>query len=161
MARYGFRGAGKTASQRSSIPFLPESRSWSCDMAGVLVDTNVLIRYFRGDEPFAEFIETAESVVVHPVVYAEYLNGLDESKKGAKLLRRRLEEFIDAPAVALANISTTTSLYYSKIYKALKGSGRMIPQNDIWIAASAIEKGYILATHDEHFSQIPMLRLVE
>ena len=31
----------------------------------------------------------------------------------------------------------------------------------IWIAASAIEKGYVLATHDEHFSQIPMLRLVE
>lgn len=130
-------------------------------MASVLVDTNVLIRYFRGDEPFAELIESAESVVVHPVVYAEYLNGLDESKKGGKLLRRRLEEFLDAPPVALVNISTTTSLYYSKIYKALKNSGRMIPQNDIWIAASAIENGYILATHDEHFSQIPMLRLVE
>ena len=130
-------------------------------MASVLVDTNVLIRYFRGDEPFAELIESAESVVVHPVVYAEYLNGLDESKKGGKLLRRRLEEFLDAPPVALVNISTTTSLYYSKIYNALKNSGRMIPQNDIWIAASAIENGYILATHDEHFSQIPMLRLVE
>ena len=130
-------------------------------MASVLVDTNVLIRYFRGDEPFSELIESAESVVVHPVVYAEYLKGIDESKKGGKLLRRRLEEFLDAPPVALVNISTTTSLYYSKIYKALKDSGRMIPQNDIWIAASAIEKGYILATHDEHFSQIPMLRLVE
>ena len=33
-------------------------------MASVLVDTNVLIRYFRGDEPFAELIETSESVVV-------------------------------------------------------------------------------------------------
>ena len=130
-------------------------------MASVLVDTNALIRYFRGDEPFAELIESAESVVVHPVVYAEYLNGLDESKKSGKLLRRRLEDFLDAPPVFLANVSTTTSLYYSKIYKALKGSGRMIPQNDIWIAASAIEKGYVLLTHDEHFSQVPMLRLAE
>ena len=77
------------------------------------------------------------------------------------MLRKRLEEFLDAPPVVLADVSTTTSLYYSKIYKALKGSGRMIPQNDIWIAASAIEKGYVLATHDEHFSQIPMLRLAE
>ena len=89
------------------------------------------------------------------------MNGLDESKKNGKMLRRRLEEFLDAPPVALANVSTTTSLYYTKIYKALKDSGRMIPQNDIWIAASAIEKGYVLATHDEHFSQIPMLRLAE
>ena len=130
-------------------------------MASVLLDTNVLIRYFRGDEPFAELIESAESVVVHPVVYAEYLKGLDERKKNGKLLRRRLEDFLDAPPVFLANVSTTTSLYYSKIYKALKDSGRMIPQNDIWIAASAIEKGYVLATHDEHFSLVPMLRLAE
>ena len=130
-------------------------------MASVLLDTNVLIRYFRGDEPFAELIESAESVVVHPVVYAEYLNGLDERKKNGKLLRRRLEDFLDAPPVFLADVSTTTSLYYSKIYKALKDSGQMIPQNDIWIAASAIEKGYVLATHDEHFSLVPMLRLAE
>ena len=130
-------------------------------MASVLLDTNVLIRYFRGDEPFAELIESAESVVVHPVVYAEYLNGLDESKKSGKLLRRRLEDFLDAPPVFLADVSMTTSLYYSKIYKALKDSGRMIPQNDIWIAASAIEKGYVLLTHDEHFSQVPMLRIAE
>ena len=98
---------------------------------------------------------------MHPVVYAEYMNGLDEGRKSGKLLRRRLEEFLDAPPVVLANVSTTTSLYYSKIYKALKDAGRMIPQNDIWIAASAIEKGYVLATHDEHFSHIPMLRLAE
>ena len=58
-------------------------------MASVLVDTNVLIRYFRGDEPFAELIETSESVVVHPVVYAEYLSGIDETRKNGKLLRRQ------------------------------------------------------------------------
>ena len=130
-------------------------------MASVLVDTNVLIRYFRGDEPFAELIETSESVVVHPVVYAEYLSGIDETRKNGKLLRQRLEAFLDAPPVVLADVSTTTSLYYSKIYRALKDSGRMIPQNDIWIAASALEKGYVLATHDDHFSQIQMLRLAE
>ena len=50
-------------------------------MAHILVDTNVIIRYFRGDEPFAELLETSESVVVHPVVYVEYMDGLDESKK--------------------------------------------------------------------------------
>ncbi len=127
-------------------------------MSAVLLDTNVLIRYFRGDEPFSDKIETAEAVVVHPVVYAEYLNGLDERTKGGKLLRKSLEEFLDAPPVLLADVTTTTSIYYSKIYSALKSSGRMIPQNDIWIAASGLENGYELATHDEHFSYVPMLR---
>ena len=128
-------------------------------MASMLVDTNVLIRYFRGDEPFAELIETSESVVVHPVVYAEYMNGLDEGRKSGKLLRRRLEEFLDAPPVVLANVSTTTSLYYSKIYKALKDAGRMIPQNDIWIAAAALEHGAAVLSSDGHFSNVPMLKL--
>ena len=128
-------------------------------MASVLVDTNVLIRYFRGDDTFADLIESSESVIVHPVVYAEYLSGVNDSTKAGRALRRRLEEFLDAPPVVLANVSTTTSLYYSKIYRALKDSGHMIPQNDIWIAASAIENGYVVATHDEHFSLVPMLRL--
>ena len=128
-------------------------------MASVLVDTNVLIRYFRGDDTFADLIESSESVIVHPVVYAEYLSGVNDSTKAGRALRCRLEEFLDAPPVVLANVSTTTSLYYSKIYRALKDSGHMIPQNDIWIAASAIENGYVVATHDEHFSLVPMLRL--
>lgn len=130
-------------------------------MAEVLVDTNVLIRYFRGDEPFADLIESSESIVIHPAVYAEFLNGITEATKGGKLARRRLEEFLDAPPVVFADISATTSLYYSKIYKALKDSGNMIPQNDIWIAASAIEHGYVIATHDDHFSLVPMVRLAQ
>ena len=39
--------------------------------------------------------------------------------------------------------------------------GEMIPQNDIWIAASALEHGFELLTHDGHFSRIPMLNVIE
>ena len=130
-------------------------------MARVLIDTNVLIRYFRGDEPMSDAIETADEVVVHPVVYAEFVAGLDSSTTRGRDLRKKLEEFLDAPPVILTTVTTSTALFYSKIYRHLKESGRMIPQNDIWIAASALENGYVLATHDEHFFSIPMLLLAE
>lgn len=128
-------------------------------MAGLLLDTNVLIRFLRGDEPFSEQIESSESVVVHSAVYAEFMAGIDPATKQGVSLRRQLEAFLDVPVVSLANIGPVTAIYYSKIYRHLKKTGHMIPQNDIWIAASAMENGFELATHDAHFQYVPMLRL--
>ena len=129
-------------------------------MAGLMLDTNVLIRFLRGDEPFSGNVESSESVVIHPVVYAEFLSGVDHATKHGAALRRQLESFLDAPAVTLADVGAVTAIYYSKVYRHLQKSGRMIPQNDIWIAASALEHGFELATHDAHFSFVPMLRLL-
>ena len=129
-------------------------------MQALLLDTNVLIRFFNDDEPLAEMIERAEAVVVHPVVYAEYMSGLNESTKGGLAMRRKMEEFLDDPVVLQCEVTGVTSTYYRKIYQYLKSKGKMIPQNDIWIAASALEHGYEIYTHDEHFAEIPMLRLM-
>ena len=38
--------------------------------------------------------------------------------------------------------------------------GRPIPQNDIWIAASALEHGADLATTDGHFRLVPLLTVI-
>lgn len=129
-------------------------------MQPLLLDTNVLIRFFNDDEPLSEMIEQAESVVVHPAVYAEFLSGLNKSTKGGKALRQKIEEFLDEPVVSQCDISALTATYYRKIYQFLKSQGKMIPQNDIWIAASALEHGYEIYTHDQHFELIPMLQMM-
>ena len=126
----------------------------------VLIDTNVLIRYFKDDEPLAEMIDKASSLIVHPAVYAEFLAGIDERTASGKSVRRLLEEFLDAPAVECCSVTPVTGIYYAKIYRHLKASGKMIPKNDIWIAASALEHGWEVYTHDEHFASIPMLQLM-
>ena len=128
-------------------------------MAGIMVDTNVLIRYFKGDEPFSEAIESSDSVVMHPVVFAEFIVGLDEKTAAGKAMRRSIEDFINVPLVSVVTVTMTTATCFAKIYRFLKSKGTMIPRNDIWLAASAIEYGYEIATHDEHFSYIPELRL--
>ena len=38
--------------------------------------------------------------------------------------------------------------------------GTPIPQNDMWIAASALEHGADIATTDEHFRLVPMLTVI-
>lgn len=128
-------------------------------MHQLLIDTNVLIRYFNDDESLAEKIESAEAVIVHPVVYGEFLSGLDETTKGGKALRRKIEEFLDEPVVSQCVVSVYTATYYRKIYQFLRSQGKMIPQNDIWLAASALEHGYEICTHDQHFGFIPMIQL--
>lgn len=130
-------------------------------MRQVLLDTNVLIRFLKDDEPLADRIESAESVVVHPVVYSEFMNGLDQSTEKGRTARKSLEGFLEASAVEPVAVTTYTSVYYTKIYRHLKATGEMIPQNDIWIAASALEHGFELLTHDGHFGRIPMLNVIE
>ena len=49
---------------------------------------------------------------------------------------------------------------YAKVYQALRKEGTPIPQNDMWIAASALENGADLATCDEHFRHVPMLTVI-
>ena len=47
-----------------------------------------------------------------------------------------------------------------KVYQALRKEGTPIPQNDMWIAASALENGADLATCDAHFRHVPMLTVI-
>ncbi len=50
-----------------------------------------------------------------------------------------------------------TSLRYATIRNNLQLQGLLIPENDMWIAASAIQHGLPLATRDGHFERIPDL----
>jgi tRNA(fMet)-specific endonuclease VapC len=54
----------------------------------------------------------------------------------------------------------TTARHYARLRNRLRGKGRPIPENDLWIAATAIEHGLVLVSRDEHFAQVEGL-LVE
>ncbi len=50
---------------------------------------------------------------------------------------------------------------YAAIKDYLRREGTPIPTNDLWIAASTLQHGLILATRDEHFDAIEGLATVE
>jgi predicted nucleic acid-binding protein len=53
-----------------------------------------------------------------------------------------------------------TSREYGRIKNLLHKTGHPIPENDIWIAALAMEHGLTLVSRDEHFKKVDELKRV-
>ncbi|MCA9183212.1 MAG: hypothetical protein KDA51_17235 [Planctomycetales bacterium] len=53
-----------------------------------------------------------------------------------------------------------TARIYAEIELSLRNKGRPIPDNGIWIAASAVQHLLTLVTRDEHFDSVDRLNLV-
>jgi predicted nucleic acid-binding protein len=50
--------------------------------------------------------------------------------------------------------------FYGQVKATLAKAGTPIPQNDIWIAAAALEHDLPVATRDAHFSKVPDLLIL-
>jgi predicted nucleic acid-binding protein len=54
-----------------------------------------------------------------------------------------------------------TAELYGQIKADLSTTGKLIPQNDIWVAAAAKQHDLPLVTRDQHFSFVPGLNLLK
>lgn len=126
-------------------------------MAGsYLLDTNVVIALLAGDAGVQDGLDTADEVFVPAVALGELFYGARKSGQVRENLVR-----IDALALnsAVLGIDTETARRYGAIKDALRTRGRPIPENDLWIAAIALQHELTLVSHDAHFSGIEGLRL--
>jgi tRNA(fMet)-specific endonuclease VapC len=48
----------------------------------------------------------------------------------------------------------TAARFYGRVSHQLRVKGRPIPQNDIWIAALAIQHNLTVLTRDSHFAEV-------
>ena len=94
------------------------------------------------------------TVVIGELLYG-FLGGNLESKNRGLLL-----EFLDSDRVDVVPVDEETAERYAAIRNHLRGEGRPIPTNDLWIAASAAQHGLVLLTLDRHFKDVPHI-LVE
>lgn len=53
-----------------------------------------------------------------------------------------------------------TAESYARAAGALEAKGQVIPENDLWIAAVALECDMPLATHDAHFDRVDGLTVL-
>ena len=60
--------------------------------------------------------------------------------------------------VAILFASRATVEQYAHLFVQLKRAGTPVPDNDLWIAAVAIEHDLALVTRDRHFDKLPQLR---
>ncbi len=120
----------------------------------VVLDTNIVVAHFRSkaqhDETFAE----RELYLPH-VAIAELFAGAFKSDRPDHN-RALVETFLESATPLAANLRTAE--LYGRIWAAA-ASGTMIPQNDIWIAATALQHCMPLATSDAHFERVDGLEV--
>ena len=68
-----------------------------------------------------------------------------------------LQDFLSVINVDVIYVDSETAERYSVIFDYLKKRGTPIPINDIWIAASAMQHGFVLITSDQHFLNLPQI----
>jgi predicted nucleic acid-binding protein len=119
----------------------------------VFVDTNAYVAFKKGDEDIIEVIRYADAIGVSAIVLGELLAGFALGTK-QQTNRRELNAFLDSPRVRVYPVDLDATAYYALIYKQLRGKGRPIPTNDLWIAAGCMQEGFRLLTADKHFSEI-------
>ena len=64
------------------------------------------------------------------------------------------------PFVTIVPVSDVTADRYARIAYSLRRKGNPIPQNDVWIAAQAMEHGAGLVSFDKHFLSVDGLIVV-
>ena len=129
-------------------------------MNGKLLDTNVIIRIINGDEKVAVLLDSiaVDEVYIPTIVYGELIYGAERSKRIDKN-KYLFEEFcLNYKLVCTDKLIAET---YGKVKNNLKNKGINIPENDIWIAATAINRNFELISGNKHFANIENLNLID
>lgn len=105
-----------------------------------------------------ERVSAADEIFVSSIVLGELFYGAHKSA-------RPKENFDEVQAlmdvIPTLSCDPETARHYGLIKDRLRVIGRPLPENDIWIAAAAIQHGLTLATWDNHFRQVEGLSLAE
>jgi tRNA(fMet)-specific endonuclease VapC len=125
-----------------------------------LLDTNICI-YIRRNKP-EEVLRRFRTLrqgeaVLSMITFGELVYGAEKSAQRARAFEQLQQLAQLLPVLPLPETSAET---YGSIRVSLERSGRMIGNNDLWIASHAKAAGLTLVTNNEReFRRIPGLNL--
>lgn len=121
-----------------------------------LIDTNAVSDLMSGVDAVKKLVQDAEiyvPVIVLGELYFAYENG-----------SRKQENYGRFAALSshwkTLSVNESTARVYVRIQLELHRKGQMIPLNDLWISALAVEHGLPILTRDAHFKNIDDLKVV-
>lgn len=120
-----------------------------------ILDTNIVIAIFSGETSIKEHLLKADEIFISSIVLGELFFGAFKSKR-SKTNLKRISDFADSISILMCD--KDTAYQYGNVKNKLLDKGKPIPENDIWIAAVAMQNNLILVTRDGHFSEIEDLR---
>lgn len=133
------------------------SPSGSRQHSDFLLDTNILIAAIDRDPVVLESIARSNASYVPATALGELYYGAAYSalpQHNAEVVTR-----LTAGRTVLST-DTATAVLYGRVKGDLRRRGRLIPDNDVWIAALALQYDLTLATRDAHFAAVPDLQTV-
>lgn len=129
---------------------------------GLMVDTNVFIKYERAGGPIVfPGLAESEKAYISVVTVSELLVGVHRANTEDR--RQRRAAFVEAvlSSVETLDITAAVARTHAELCAYLAGAGQMIGAHDLFIAATARFHNHSLLTDNANeFSRVPGLRVV-
>lgn len=120
-----------------------------------LLDTNIVIALFANEATIKNNLAQASEVFIPSIVVGELCYGARKSGR-VKANLARIDELVAGSAILVCDAKTARQ--YGEVKNKLRLKGRPLPENDIWIAALALQHQLVLATRDAHFQEVGSLQ---
>jgi tRNA(fMet)-specific endonuclease VapC len=123
----------------------------------VALDTNRSHRPAAGRPRLAESLGTCDEIWTPLVVLGELKVGFQGGTERHRGNEGLLQRFLAKSTVSVLLPGRETAEHYARMFVQLKRAGTPVPDNDLRIAALALEHDLTLVTRDRHFERIPQL----
>ena len=119
----------------------------------ICLDTNAYSAIGKGNAAVSSLVEAADEIIMPLPVFGELMYGfllgnLFSQNEAA------LNRFLGEDGVLLQPVTRDIAERYGYVKAELKTKGSPIPENDIWIAATALETGSRLVSYDTDFDNV-------
>ncbi|MBI4614988.1 MAG: type II toxin-antitoxin system VapC family toxin [Planctomycetes bacterium] len=123
----------------------------------MILDTNAVSAILSGDPAIAAVLEGDRRHHLPAIVLGEYRFGLSGSR-----WKRRIEPWLERleRESTILVVDEHTARSYAAVRRELGSKGRPLPENDVWIAALAVQHRLPVVTRDQHFDHVPGVRRV-
>jgi len=121
-----------------------------------LLDSSVLVLSLKQNITIHQHLAEAATLYLSTVVLGELYYGAEHSDNVQKSLD---EVNALAKTATILPVDSITAKVYGYIKHMQRTKGSMLPDNDLWIAATAIQYKLTLAARDQHFTWVTGLAL--
>ena len=128
-----------------------------------LLDTNAISAAMEASQAFERYLTTTATdglLLTSAVVEGELLFGISRIQDGRR--RRALLRSLNGVLSRLDDILAVdrgTATRYGQLKARMFAQGEPMGENDLWIAASALDRGLTLVSRDAHFKRVHGLRV--
>jgi len=112
-----------------------------------LLDTNIIIGFLKNDPIIVNHCNKLNKINLSVISVGEMLYGVENSRRKNDNHTLYLSFFNSCVVYPVNNF---TAREYASLRYRLKASGKPIPENDLWIAATANAMNFTLITRDKH-----------